>query len=71
MEANGRVASDIRGIGASHTGVGKESSSARARREKKRFWIENPRRRFVVYFCVLVTAEVLVVGILHRIFHLV
>ena len=43
----------------------------RALREKSRFWFEKPARRFCVYFCVFVTAEILTGVTLHWIFHII
>lgn len=45
--------------------------SDRALREKNRFWFEKPAKRFCVYFCVLVTAEILTGITLHWIFHII
>ena len=45
--------------------------SDRALREKNRFWFEKPAKRFCVYFCVFVTAEILTGITLHWIFHII
>ena len=42
-----------------------------ALREKNRFWFEKPAKRFCVYFCVFVTAEILTGITLHWIFHII
>jgi hypothetical protein len=70
MKSNGLHTCDRHDFKASSRAAGQQSGSDRAQREKNRFWIEQPARRFVVYFCALVTAESLVYGTLHGIFHL-
>lgn len=70
MKSKGRHGCDMHGFEASVSGEGRDSVSDRMRREKNKFWIEQPARRFVVYFGVLVTAESLVYGTLHWVFHL-
>lgn len=46
-------------------------AAARALREQSRYWNEKPATRFLVYFCVFVTSEVLVGITLHWIFHII
>jgi hypothetical protein len=48
-----------------------QRASARALREKNRYWNEKPATRFLVYFCVFVASEVLVGITLHWIFHII
>lgn len=71
MDANGNGVGDMHGFRVNGTVDVTESCSDRERREKNRFWIEKPAHRFVVYFSVLVTAEVLVLITVHWIFPLV
>ena len=47
------------------------AATARALREKTRFWFDKPATRFVVYFCVFVVSEILVGITLHWIFHII
>lgn len=70
METNGRHACETRGLDGSPKAAGKANCSDRSWRERKIFWIEQPARRFVVYFCVLVAAESLVYGTVHWLFPL-
>ena len=71
MEAHRKSAFDSYGFKAALNATGRERALNRSRWEKNRFWIEQPARRFVVYFCVLVAAETVVVSTLHWIFHFV
>lgn len=72
MESNVESMRKMQGFRGSscRSAVGKENPSDQALREKNRFWTEIPARRFVVYFGVFVTSEVLVGGTLHWVFHL-
>lgn len=56
--------------GSSNMGAHSLTASDLAMREKNRFWFEKPASRFVVYFCVFVTSEILVGITLHWIFHI-
>ncbi|MEO6926858.1 MAG: hypothetical protein ABI129_09330 [Rhodanobacter sp.] len=57
--------------GSRDTGAHEWTASDRAMREKSRFWFEKPATRFIVYFCVFVTSEILVGITLHWIFHII
>ena len=57
--------------GSSDIGAHRLTASDLAMREKNRFWFEKPATRFVVYFCVFVTSEILVGITLHWIFHII
>ena len=70
MQSKGQQGCEAEGFDPIASADEREIVSDQMRRDKNKFWIEQPARRFVVYFGVLVTAESLVYGTLHWVFHL-